>query len=156
MKDATETPSLLGNFNKRRPKFMVPKSYLNPSLQNMFEVGYFGNSKEMIPSGWNSVDEEKSYPSITSRNPQVQQQEDDDSTNGYKGLGSRTGSESGDENNNFNSNSTGSTRMTEESEEDEDPPVLAPRVSLIAPFLHSEVDLNLVASCIIHRTGLSD
>lgn len=128
MKDSVEPASPLGNFSKRRPKFMAPNSYLNPALQNMFEVGYFGNSKEMIPSGWNSVDEEKNYPSIASRNPHTQPQDDDDSTNGYEGMGGRTSSDSGDDSSNFNSGSAGLTRMNEESEEDEDLSSMAPRV----------------------------
>lgn len=99
----------------------------------MFDIGYFAGSKEMIPSGWNVVDEDKTYPSISSRNPQVYQPIDEDSGNGFED--GRAGSESSEEglypststSNGFSS----TTRMVEEtSDEDEDViPAVVPRVS---------------------------
>lgn len=100
----------------------------------MFEVGYFAGSKEMIPSGWNVVDEDKTYASISSRNPQVQQAIDEDSGTGFED--GRAGSESSEEDlyrSNATSNDFSSTtRMVDEtSDEDEDViPASATRVSL--------------------------
>ena len=98
----------------------------------MFEVGYFAGSKEMIPSGWNVVDEDKTYPSISSRNPQIPQPIDEDSGNGFED--GRVGSESSEEDlysssrNGFSS----TTRTVDETsdEDDEAIPPLIPRVSL--------------------------
>ncbi|KAN0095576.1 UCH domain containing protein [Hyaloscypha variabilis] len=109
-------------FKQQRPKFVNPRSYLNPRLQNMFVIGYFAGSKEMIPSGWNVVDEDKNYPPISTRNPHVYQPIDEDSGNGFED--SRAGSESSEEGR-YPSNGTSSafsntTRMADESDEDED------------------------------------
>jgi ubiquitin carboxyl-terminal hydrolase 4/11/15 len=88
----------------------------------MFVIGYFAGSKEMIPSGWNVVDEDKNYPPISTRNPHVYQPIDEDSGNGFED--SRAGSESSEESR-YPSNGTSSafsntTRMADESDEDED------------------------------------
>jgi ubiquitin carboxyl-terminal hydrolase 4/11 len=103
----------------------------------MFEIGFFAGSKEMIPSGWNVVDEDKVYPSISSRNPQVYQPIDEDSGNGFED--GRAGSESSEEglypSNGTSNGFSSTTRMVEEtSDEEEDiiPPVI-PRVSEHSP-----------------------
>jgi ubiquitin carboxyl-terminal hydrolase 4/11/15 len=98
----------------------------------MFEVGFFTGSKEMIPSGWNVVDEDKTYPSISSRNPQVHQSIDEDSGNGFED--GRAGSESSDEEL-YRGTSNGFSNTTRKADEtsDEDDEVIqpsAPRVSL--------------------------
>ena len=138
-----EISSPTPTFNKRRPKFLDPSVYLTPSLQNMFELCYFTNSKEMIPSGWMAVDEDKTYPSLSSRNPQVQQPVDNDSENGYEGSHSRAESESSDDNGyhgNAYSNTTRMTEETSEEEEDEDDVVAAP------PKVSSIFRINLLHS----------
>jgi len=100
----------------RRPKFVDPTRYLNPALQNMFVLGYMSNGKEMIPTGWNSVDEDKTYPTLSSRSPQLPQEVDDNSSNGSE-ASEQNSSESSEDtrfpNNHF------ATRMNEESDEDE-------------------------------------
>ncbi|PBP27076.1 ubiquitin carboxyl-terminal hydrolase [Diplocarpon rosae] len=116
MKEPAEAAAPTGRFNSRRPKFIKPNSHLNPSLQNMFEIGYFGSSKEMISSGWETVDEQKSYPRISSRNPP---QEDGASTNGYEAVGSRAGSDSAGENE-VKGTPAGAIRINEESEDSEE------------------------------------
>jgi ubiquitin carboxyl-terminal hydrolase 4/11/15 len=99
----------------------------------MFDIGYFAGSKEMIPSGWNVVDEDKNYPSISTRNPQVYQPVEEDPGNGFED--GRAGSESSEDGLYSNGTSNGfssTTRMVEEtSDEDDDViPAVAPRVSL--------------------------
>jgi len=100
----------------------------------MFEIGYFAGSNEMVPTGWNVVDEDKTYPAISTRNPQVQQPIDDDSGTGFED--GRAGSESSDEslvpNGNRNVPASDLTRMADEDESDEDEdlqPLTLPRVS---------------------------
>jgi ubiquitin carboxyl-terminal hydrolase 4/11/15 len=106
---------------------------MNSQLQNMFELGFFSGSKEMIPSGWNVVDEDKTYPKVSSRNPQVYQRIDEDSGNGFED--GRAGSESSEDglypsNGNNNAFSTTTRMVDETSDEDEDViPAVVPRVS---------------------------
>jgi hypothetical protein len=46
-------PLQLKKFNTRRPKFVDTKHYLDPLLQNLFELSYFVDSSEHnVPSGW--------------------------------------------------------------------------------------------------------
>ncbi|KAF4635752.1 hypothetical protein G7Y89_g2337 [Cudoniella acicularis] len=107
-------------FNKRRPKFINPGSYLNPELQNLFELGYFGGGKELIPSGWNVVDEDKAYPSLASRMPQVPSTVDD-SLNGFEaGNGQAQSDSSGDDDNFATNGFSNQTRMNDEESSDED------------------------------------
>ena len=117
---------------------MDPKNYLRAELQNMFEIGYFAGSNEMVPTGWNVVDEDKTYPAISTRNPQVQQPIDDDSGTGFED--GRAGSESSDEslvpNGNRNVPASNLTRMADEDESDEDGdavrPLMVPRVQQVS------------------------
>ncbi|KAH8805658.1 ubiquitin carboxyl-terminal hydrolase-like protein [Xylogone sp. PMI_703] len=107
--------------NKRRPKFMAPGSYLEPEMQNMFELCYFSGQREMIPTGWTAVDETKTFPRLSSRNPvpppptaaEEELENDYDMTNG------RATSETSDEDEKPAEN-LANTRMTEESSEEED------------------------------------
>ena len=94
----------------------------------MFDISFFAGSKEMIPSGWNVVDEDKTYPPISTRNPQVYQPVEEDSGNGFED--GRAGSESSEEGRYGTSNGCSEpTRMVDEySDEDAIPPVI-PRVS---------------------------
>jgi ubiquitin carboxyl-terminal hydrolase 4/11 len=108
-------PSL---FRTRRPKLVDPSTYLNPSLQNMFTLNYV-STKEMIPAGWNTIEEDKQYPTLASRNPQLQQHSDH-SSSGYAPNG-HNGSESSGEDSGYQEN-TSTTRMAEESDEDEPSP----------------------------------
>jgi hypothetical protein len=109
---------------------MFAGEFCPPELQNLFDLGYFKGSKEMVPTGWQEVDEDKTYPTLASRNPQLQQatEEDFEMTNGHNG------SEISDEDDNLdgtqNAYST-KTRMNDESSEDElSRPATTSRVSL--------------------------
>jgi ubiquitin carboxyl-terminal hydrolase 4/11/15 len=111
------------NFNRRRPKFLQPGSHLNPSLQNMFDLGYFTGPPETVPTGWSEVDEDRVYPTLASRNPQLRRNEDTESSNEFDRTSIRAGSEISNDDDEHPSNTMSSvTRMNEESsEEDEDP-----------------------------------
>ena len=94
----------------------------------MFDLGYFVGSKELVPSGWNQVDDEKTYPTLSSRNPQLQHNLDEDSGNDYDMTTDRAGSESSHEGDNYSRNHLlGNTRMTEEETSDEDELVSDPQ-----------------------------
>ncbi len=95
----------------------------------MFELGYFSGIKEMVPSGWNVVDEDKTYPTLASRNPHLQQPRDEGLENGYD-QNSRDGSETSQDNDNFHDSAFSSTtRMVDEESDDEELAGPARRVS---------------------------
>lgn len=130
-------------FNTRRPAFLPKDSYLPAELQNMFTLGYFVGSKEMVPTGWHTVDEDKIYPTLSSRNPQISQSLDSSSMSGYEVSNGRAGSESS-EFDNYHADGASNTRMTEESsDEDADiPAVVQPRALPLRAAGRVKVGLN--------------
>lgn len=117
-------------FNKRRPKFMAPESYLEPQFQNLFDLCYF-SGKELVPVGWNVVDDDKTYPRLSSRNPQLFQTADDQSEYDHDMTNGRAASETSNEDaNSHNHNYSSTTRMNEESSDEDELALPAPRVSL--------------------------
>ncbi|TVY17333.1 putative ubiquitin carboxyl-terminal hydrolase 12, partial [Lachnellula arida] len=122
----------LKRFNNRRPKFLAPGSFLEPELQNLFTLGYFSTPNEPIPTGWNPVDEEKTYPTLSSRMPEPRDMRDGSSDSFGDG---HTGSDS-DEADSFQRRSSngfaGQTRMNDESSE-EDEIAAAPTVPRALP-----------------------
>ena len=97
---------------------MDPDSFLDGDFQNIFELSYF-SGKELVPTGWNVVDDDKTYPRLSSRSLQIFQapkdsENDDDIANG------RAGSESSNEDSSASyPNHSSTTRMADESDEDE-------------------------------------
>ncbi|EHK99914.1 putative ubiquitin carboxyl-terminal hydrolase 12 [Glarea lozoyensis 74030] len=107
-------------FNKRRPKLLDPSSHLNPRLQNMFSLGHFAADKEMIPSGWNCVDDDKSYSPLSDRLPKVKSASDNGSEE-FELDSPRGNSESSIEDNSFRSDvQSNQTRMNEESSDEDE------------------------------------
>jgi ubiquitin carboxyl-terminal hydrolase 4/11/15 len=100
-------------------------------------MGYFVGSKEIVPTGWHTVDEDKTYPPLSSRKPELPQ--DTSSMSGYEVSNGRAGSE-GSEMDSLNADGSANTRMNEESsDEDEDIPAIATtRVSLNHFYVHTE------------------
>ena len=113
-------------FNKRRPKFMEPGAFIDGQFQNMFELCYF-STNEFVPAGWQAVDEDKSFPTISSRNPHLHQEDeledDHDMANG------RAASESSNEDYHPETYSNTEGVNDESSEEDESVPAPVSRVS---------------------------
>ena len=117
-------------FNKRRPKFMASESFLDGGFQNLFELSYF-SGRELVPTGWNVVDDDKVYPRLSSRSAQIfhlteESDNDQDMTNG------RSESESSNEDGTAgHQNYSRRAHMAEDEDSDEDEisrPL--PRVSL--------------------------
>ena len=109
---------------------MEPESWLAAEFQNLFDLCYF-SGKELIPTGWNVLDEDKAYPRLASRKPQVSQNADEleddfDMANG------RAGSDSSNEDSDPRiGTELSTTRMADEEESDEDEiPSLPQKVSL--------------------------
>ena len=103
----------------------------------MFDLGYFTGPAGSISTGWSEVDEERTYPTIASRNPRPQQNEDAESVNEFDRSSTLTGSETSNDDDELPANTiTSVTRMNEESsEEDEDSP---PRPVSEVDFLSSQ------------------
>jgi len=125
-------------FRKTRPTFITnPESFLEPDLQNMFSLCYYTSPNTLIPLGWNTIDEDKPYPTLASRQPELS---DDGSSHGP------AGSESGNEDdaiprNNFSS----TTRMNEEeSDASEDELALPAQNVGILDFLPTLIILSQV------------
>ncbi|KAG0647612.1 Ubiquitin-specific-processing protease 12, partial [Hyphodiscus hymeniophilus] len=124
VKPSEVDPSNPMGFNKRRPKFMEPGSFLDGDFQNLFELSFFAG-KELVPTGWNAVDDDKKYPRLSSRTAGMIQtggesETDQEMTNGHDD--SESGNEDGDA---PHSAVTNVTRMTDEDESDEDDPIAA-------------------------------
>jgi ubiquitin carboxyl-terminal hydrolase 4/11/15 len=98
-------------------------------LQNMFDIGYFSGPAGSFPTGWSEVDDDKTYPSISSRIPRQIQEEEVELGNEFERNSPRSGSESSNEDEDQPPNIMPSlTRMTEESS-DEDATLPQRRVS---------------------------
>jgi ubiquitin carboxyl-terminal hydrolase 4/11/15 len=66
--DGDETQDSTTESRRQHPDILDPKTFIPPLLRNMFEMKFFRGS-EMVPLGWNSIDETKSYNTIESRIP---------------------------------------------------------------------------------------
>ncbi|KAK2698709.1 hypothetical protein QWA68_002357, partial [Fusarium oxysporum] len=132
MKDTSEAlphqPQILKRFNKSRPKFIGPDSFLEPELQNLFDLCYFTDKAYSgdVPTGWSNVDHHQLLPKLSDRIPQPSPEDDD--------TASRDDESSAPSNEDASSNDesikaeTTQTRMVEESSEEEVQE--APRVGL--------------------------
>jgi len=115
--------------NKRRPKFVDPKTFLEPEFQNMFNLTYFsGNS--ILPTGWSIVDDDKTFQSLSSRSPQIPQPADE-YDNDHDMMYGRRGSDTSNEGSHVGYQNFPNTRMNDEESEDE---ISAPIVSRVSPY----------------------
>jgi hypothetical protein len=124
-------------FRSHRPKWVDPNVYLDPGFQNLFELSYFTSAKELVPVGWGSVDEDKDYPKLSSRDPQVlhSMQEDGHAQDDYAMLNGRTQSEgTSDAEEDDAPQLVAPTRMTEESSDEDEPAAPAPNISRVRSF----------------------
>ncbi|KAK1989941.1 ubiquitin carboxyl-terminal hydrolase, partial [Colletotrichum falcatum] len=108
----------LRQFNARRPKWSNPKEFLQPQLQSLFDLGYFAETNDSgLPTGWHSVDDNKSFRPLSSRAPETERDSNspDSSTNAadseHDSVSEEQSPRSVEER----------TRMADESEEDEEP-----------------------------------
>jgi ubiquitin carboxyl-terminal hydrolase 4/11/15 len=127
-------------FQSHRPKWVDPNVYLDPGFQNLFELSYFTSARELVPVGWGSVDEDKDYPRLSSRDPQVlhSMQEDDQAQDDYAMPNGRTQSEaSSDIEDDAPQLVAPPTRMNEESSDEDEPAAPAPSISRVSILLAS-------------------
>jgi ubiquitin carboxyl-terminal hydrolase 4/11/15 len=67
---ATEKyPPLLKQFDQRRPKWIDPQEFLAPHFQNLFDLKYFRENNVPMPTGWQSIQEDTTLPTLSSRQP---------------------------------------------------------------------------------------
>jgi ubiquitin carboxyl-terminal hydrolase 4/11 len=125
-------------FRSRRPKWVDPKEYLDAGFQNLFEMSYFTGFKELVPVGWSSVDEDKDYPKLSSRDPQLHQpmQGDDEPQDDFSMPNGQAQSEpTSDAEEDDAPQLVGPTRMNEEDSSDEDEPAPVPTISRVSSNL---------------------
>lgn len=115
----------LKQFNTRRPKWVDSKSYLPPQLQNLFELSYFpeNTGDSPLPTGWNTVDDNKNFRTLSSRAPETPTEQDPTSPGSTNAADSEHESVSEEQS---PQSVEEQTRMADESEEDE--PVRLPKV----------------------------
>jgi len=74
----------------------------------------------MMPNAWTAVDEDKQYPLISTRNPQVSQTVDETSATDYDMPTGRSTSDSSNDDEAIAPSWTTSTRMIDESSEEDE------------------------------------
>ncbi|KAI8248309.1 putative zinc protease mug138 [Colletotrichum sp. SAR 10_98] len=107
----------LKQFNTTRPKWVNSSAYLPPQLQNLFELGFFNeNGDSPLPTGWNSVDDNKNFRTLASRAPETTPEADSNSPGSSHTADSEHESVSEEQS---PQSVEEQTRMADESEEDE-------------------------------------
>ncbi|KAH8737684.1 hypothetical protein BGZ61DRAFT_525775 [Ilyonectria robusta] len=139
MKDANSTPmhqpKMLKQFNTKRPKFIQRDGFLDPELQNLFELSYFtDNSDGTVPTGWSNVDHHRALPKVTDRIPEPATEEEDEPS---PESSNSTASTNEEDSTNDESSKTeeNQTRMIDESSEEDalQPARVGPRASKLGP-----------------------
>ncbi|PWI74547.1 ubiquitin carboxyl-terminal hydrolase [Purpureocillium lilacinum] len=132
MRDAVDSQhansKILKQFNTRRPKFISPDTFLDPELQNLFDLSYFrSDSDGPVPTGWSSVDNTRTLPKLTDRIPETKDAEDESPESvGSTGSGNEDSS-----NEDEGPEEPAQTRMAEESSDEDASPV-----ARVCPFLN--------------------
>ncbi|KAI0542302.1 hypothetical protein GGR58DRAFT_510328 [Xylaria digitata] len=122
MKDASDknsnvrSPSL-SHIKHGRPAWINVKTFLPPQFQNLFEIGIFSEVANVIPSGNNTVSDEKDFPRLSSRVPAEPPSSEDQFDNATNGTASNDDSSSDEAPR--RSTESQLTRMNEESDDDE-------------------------------------
>lgn len=123
-------------FQSRRPKWIDPEQFLPSEYNNLFELSYFTSKKEVVPTGWGAVDEEKLYPRLSTRIPVVQEAvEVGDEQNGFASNNLRGSDGESSEDDIGDIPQLAPTRMNEESSDDDD---LAPNTRVCLSNFISE------------------
>ncbi|KIH92949.1 ubiquitin carboxyl-terminal hydrolase 4/11/15 [Sporothrix brasiliensis 5110] len=126
---------ILYKFNRHRPRWVTePSLFLAGELQNLFQMGYYDDTSNLIPIKWSGSSDEKLYPSLRSRIPAAAKRSsvdrDMDSPGPWEsaaGTDNEESSQGGDAspNDEDSARSAELTRMAEESD-DEDSAVPPP------------------------------
>lgn len=126
MKDANykppNQPQVLKHFSTKRPKFVNADEFLDPELQNLFELSYFTDSAAGggVPTGWSHVDNHRTLPKLVDRIPVEEDAEDDAISHGSSNSNTASGNDD-DSNDEGSKADEGQTRMLDESSEEDSP-----------------------------------
>ncbi|WZH44855.1 Ubiquitin carboxyl-terminal hydrolase 12 [Fusarium acuminatum] len=124
MKDDNDTlpnqPQILKRFNTNRPKYISPDSFLDPELQNLFELCYFTDKScsGHVPTGWSSVDHHQLLPKLSDRIPQSTP-DDEDAASRDDESSTPSGNDDASSNDESTKVEITQTRMVDESSEEE-------------------------------------
>ncbi|KAI1752363.1 hypothetical protein F4782DRAFT_540347 [Xylaria castorea] len=128
MIDSSDNRGIIGSYpsqtrNKnRRPAWINPKTFLPAPFQNLFEMGICTETSSPIPTGSNSVSDDRDYPKLSSRIPAESPSSEDQFDNATNGTASNDDTSSDEAPR--RSTELPLTRMNEESDdEDNEPPV---------------------------------
>ena len=140
MKDASDLSGMksgsqskiLRRFDTRRPAFLDSEELLDPELQNLFELGYFPGGGELVPTGWQSVDNNKALPRLSDRIPEAhtveeEQEEEEGADRASPESWNSTTTDndaSSNEDDNASRPDAGQTRMVDESSEEDASPTV--------------------------------
>lgn len=115
-------PTVLRDFNQKAPAFTDRNNFLDPQLQNLFELSYFYDSSEsLVPTGWSQLDNNKMLPKVADRMPKSSVESDQGSPESWDSASANE--ESGKEESSPKAESdTVQTRMAEESSEEDPSP----------------------------------
>ncbi|KAM4054773.1 ubiquitin carboxyl-terminal hydrolase [Hirsutella rhossiliensis] len=110
---------VLKRFNARRPKFTNPDNFLDPELQNLFELCYFRSDTDgTVPTGWSNVDNACALPKLSDRVPDLKEVDQASPESLDSTLSGNEDSSNEDE----KRSETPQTRMTEESSDEDASP----------------------------------
>ncbi|KAM0559638.1 hypothetical protein ACHAPJ_004162 [Fusarium lateritium] len=127
MKDASDVagalphqPQILKRFNSKRPKFVDPDGFLDPELQNLFELCYFsdGSQSTGVPTGWSSVDNNRHLNKLSDRIPEPEV-DDEDAASRDDDSSTPSGNDDDSTNDESPKVESSQTRMAAESSEEE-------------------------------------
>ncbi|RWA10790.1 hypothetical protein EKO27_g4321 [Xylaria grammica] len=121
MKDAPDKSNSRGppltQIKNGRPAWINPKTFLPPRFQNLFDVGIFAETTSAIPTGNNTIADDKDYPKLSSRVPAEALSSEDQLDNATNGTASNDDSSSDEASRHGTESSL--TRMNEESDDED-------------------------------------
>ncbi|KAI0971631.1 hypothetical protein F4678DRAFT_70075 [Xylaria arbuscula] len=126
MKDVTDKRSNIesqpnhppaANIKKGRPAWVNPEDFLPAQFQNLFEIGIFTETSSVIPTGNNSISEDRDFPKLSSRVPPESTSSEDQFDNATNGTASNDDSSSDEAPRHSIESSV--TRMNEESDDED-------------------------------------
>lgn len=118
---STEINPRKRKFCSRRPKWIDPNQFLPAELNSLFELSYFRGNNELVPTGWNVLNEDKKYPLLSTRAPIRREavEVDDKQAHSFVSTNLQSDAESSEEDVE-DIPQLAPTRMNEESSDDDD------------------------------------
>ncbi|KAI0179967.1 ubiquitin carboxyl-terminal hydrolase-like protein [Hypoxylon sp. FL1284] len=123
MKDASDSKGGVAatparrQFSQKKPIWVRPDQYLPAELQNLFDICFFSEAGAWLPTGVNSVNDDKDYPRLSERLPAESPSSEDALDNATNGTASNEDSSSDDTRQRSTDHQF--TRMNQESDEED-------------------------------------